>query len=138
MHNQPNQQCEFNLEPAKKFFTEAIKLTQAFSGATYLVKPPTSVPVDSGECISIVLCDEYKGIRLQKFFAKKNTSMLLPDEGVCRGFIVHDGDMSVCYDSGRSQMRLPKDRHFFYVNDKEEIILEFFLDTWFYMVSMHS
>lgn len=138
MNNELTQGCEFNFEPAKKFFTEAIKLTQGFSKDPNKDKIITTVPVDTGECIKVVLCDEYKGIKLQKFFAKKYTSMLLPDEGICRGFIVHEGDMSVCYNSGGSQMRLPKDRHFFYVNDKEEIILEFFMDTWFYMVSMHS
>lgn len=138
MVNEPEHLCEFNFEPAKKFFTEAIKLTQAVSNKADFTKALSPIPVDSGECVSVVLCDEYKGIKLQKFFAKKNTSMLLPNEGVCRGFIVHEGDMSVCYDLGHSQMRLPRDRHFFYVNDKEEIILEFFMDTWFYMVSMHS
>jgi len=134
------EQGGFNLEPAKKFFTEAIKLTQAFSLNCESKPLLTEVPVKSGECICTLLCDEYKGVKLQKFFAKTNTSMSLPDEGLCRGFMVHEGDMVVYYDSGTKQMRLPKDRHFFYVSnsDSDTILVDFFMDTWFYMVSMHA
>lgn len=132
------QGCEFNFEPAKRFFTEAIQLTQAVSNKMESSGITTPVKVDSGECTKIVLFDEYNGIKLYKFFAKENTAMILSEEENCKGFILIEGDMSICYDIGSKQIRLPKDRHFFYVNKGEDLVLEFFMDTWFYMISMQS
>lgn len=125
---------QVDLSSAKKFFTEAIKLTQAYSTVQQTNKEfLIEVPVEHGNCVKLVLCDEYKGIKLQKFFAKKDTVMTVKDTDICRGFIIHEGSLEIsCADL---TLRMPRDKHFFYNNGKEEIRLTFFEDTWFYMVS---
>lgn len=132
-----NASTYFNLEPAKRYFIETLKLTKVFNECAKCWIQTEKVPVDEGSCISTLICDEYKGVKVQKFFAKGDTSMLLPGKGLCKGFIIQNGAMCVTYDNGRKKMLLPEERHFFYIRDDEEIKLSFSTDTWFYVISMH-
>ena len=124
---------QLNLEPAKKFFTEAIQLTQIMGSSNDDI---TNVPVTQGHCIKMTLCDEYRGAKLQKFFARKGTAMEVVSDLSCTGFIAHKGDMVIIHDEG--QVRMPEEKHLFYISEGKKVLLKFIEDTWFYKISIPS
>jgi len=130
----------FDFSSAAKFFTEAVKLAHekgknGFEEDDLVLK---EIPVESGGSVGASIYDDLPDISFKKFYAEEGTKF---NREICRGYhkiiIIKEGSCFIETDEG--SISLPSDkRKFYYLEDGVSFTIEFFEDTWFYVISLPS
>lgn len=130
----------FDFSSAAKFFTEAIKLAheKGKNGFDEEDSDLKEIPVEIGGSMSASIYDDLPDISFKKFYAEKGTIF---NREICKGYhkiiIIKEGSCFIDTDKGSISLPLDK-RKFYYLEDGVSFTIEFFEETWFYVISLPS